>query len=96
MNVSRVAGIFLSLALAAAVAASGAAQAQGKTELLWLGQAGFRIKSPGGKVIVIDPWLRNGPRTPAAYKDPAALGKVDFVLVTHGHVDHLGLSLIHI
>ena len=90
MNVSRVAGIFLSLALAAAVAASGAAQAQGKTELLWLGQAGFRIKSPGGKVIVIDPWLRNGPRTPAAYKDPAALGKVDFVLVTHGHVDHLG------
>jgi L-ascorbate metabolism protein UlaG (beta-lactamase superfamily) len=24
----------------------------GKTELLWLGQAGFRIKTPGGKIIV--------------------------------------------
>jgi len=69
---------------------SGTAQAQNKTELLWLGQAGFRIKTPGGKVIVIDPWLRNGPKAPAQYKDPANLGKVDIVLVTHGHVDHLG------
>jgi L-ascorbate metabolism protein UlaG (beta-lactamase superfamily) len=62
----------------------------GKTEMLWLGQAGFRIKSPGGKVIVIDPWLRNGPKAPAEFKDPAKLGKVDIVLVTHAHVDHLG------
>ena len=64
--------------------------ASGKTELLWLGQASFRIKSPGGKVIVIDPWLTAGPKTPAAYKDLAALGKVDLLLVTHAHVDHLG------
>ena len=61
-----------------------------KTEILWLGQAGFRIKTPGGKVIVIDPWLRAGPRAPAEFKDPAKLGKVDVVLVTHGHGDHLG------
>ena len=66
------------------------ASASGKTELLWLGQASFRIKSPGGKVIVIDPWLTAGPKTPAAYKDLAALGKVDLLLVTHAHVDHLG------
>ena len=65
--------------------------AAGKTELLWLGQASFRITSPGGKVIVIDPWLTGGPKTPAPYKtDLAALGKVDLLLVTHGHVDHLG------
>ena len=65
--------------------------ATGKTELLWLGQASFRITSPGGKVIVIDPWLTGGPKTPAPYKtDLAALGKVDLLLVTHGHVDHLG------
>ena len=80
----------LSLALAAFVMAAGSAQAQGKTEVLWLGQSAFRIKSPGGKVIVVDPWLSNGAKTPAAYKDPAALGKVDLLLVTHGHVDHLG------
>ena len=89
MNLSRVFGVLFVLALAAGCATQPEPKA-GKTELLWLGQAGFRIKSPGGKVIVIDPWLRNGPKAPAAYKDPAALGNVDIVLVTHGHVDHLG------
>ena len=63
----------------------------GKTELLWLGQAGFRIKTPGGRTILIDPWLTNGPKAPSPYKtDLKALGKVDMLLVTHGHVDHLG------
>ena len=67
------------------------APVMGKTELLWLGQAGFRIKTPGGKIIIIDPWVTGGPKTPQPYKgDLAALGKVDLVLVTHGHVDHLG------
>ena len=62
-----------------------------KTEVLWLGQAGFRIKSPGGQTIVIDPWLTGGPKTPAPYKtDISALGKVDLLLVTHAHVDHIG------
>jgi len=72
-------------------AASAPAPALGKTELLWLGQAGFRIKSPGGKIIVIDPWITAGPKTPQPYKsDLSALGKVDLLLVTHAHVDHLG------
>jgi L-ascorbate metabolism protein UlaG (beta-lactamase superfamily) len=63
----------------------------GKTELLWLGQAGFRMTSPGGKNIIIDPWISTGPKAPEAFKkDLSALGKVDFVLVTHAHVDHLG------
>jgi L-ascorbate metabolism protein UlaG (beta-lactamase superfamily) len=62
-----------------------------KTEVLWLGQAGFRIKSPGGQTIVIDPWLTGGPKTPEPYKtDISALGKVDLLLVTHAHVDHIG------
>lgn len=63
----------------------------GKAEFLWLGQASFRIKTPGGKTIVIDPWITGGPKTPAPYKtDIAALGKVDLLLVTHAHVDHIG------
>jgi len=62
-----------------------------KTEMQWLGQAGFKIKTPGGKVLVIDPWISGGPKAPPMYKsDLSALGKVDFLLVTHGHVDHLG------
>ena len=67
------------------------AQQAGKTELLWLGQSSFRIKSPEGKTLVIDPWLSGGPKTPAPYKtDLGALGKVDVLLVSHAHVDHLG------
>ena len=58
-------------------------------EVLWLGHATFRITSPAGKVIVIDPFLTTNPRTPAKYKDLAALGKVDLILLTHGHRDHL-------
>lgn len=62
----------------------------GKTEVLWLGQSATRITTPGGKVIVIDPWLTTNPKTPAAFKQLSALGKVDLILVTHGHADHLG------
>lgn len=75
-------------ALLLAVSAGAAAQA-GKTEVLWLGQASVRITTPGGKVIVIDPWLRTNPKTPASFKQLEALGKVDLVLVTHGHFDHI-------
>jgi len=60
----------------------------GKTEVLWLGQATTRITTPGGKVIVIDPWLTSNPKTPAAFKQLQALGKVDLILVTHAHFDH--------
>jgi len=38
---------------------------------------------------VIDPFLTQNPRTPAKYKDLKALGKVDLILVTHGHQDHV-------
>lgn len=78
-------------ATSVAAAAGAKSERAGKTELLWLGQASFRIKSPGGKTIVIDPWLTGGSKTPAPYKtDLAALGKIDLLLVTHAHVDHLG------
>src|SRR5262245_46713842 len=66
------------------------AQPSGKVELLWLGQAAWKITSPSGKVIVLDPWLKANPKTPADYKDLTKLGKVDLILVTHGHGDHVG------
>lgn len=61
----------------------------GKVEVLWLGQAAVKITSPGGKVIVIDPWLQTNPKTPPEYKKLEALGKVDLILVTHAHFDHM-------
>ena len=65
-----------------------AARAPGKTEVLWVGHATVRIVTPGGKVVVIDPWLGGNPRAPANFKTPESLGKVDLVLVTHAHPDH--------
>lgn len=61
----------------------------GKTELLWLGQSAFRLTTPSGKVIVIDPFLLLNKTTPSQYKDLKNLGKVDLILVTHGHFDHI-------
>ena len=77
------------LAAGVLLLASHATAQSGKTEVLWLGQAAVRITTPGGKVIVIDPWLRTNPKTPAGFKNLEALGKVDLVLVTHGHFDHI-------
>ncbi|MEI6733380.1 MAG: metal-dependent hydrolase [Comamonadaceae bacterium] len=76
----------LSLALTLAGGPSFAQPA--RTEVLWLGQSAFKITSPGGKVIITDPWLRLNPLTPPQYKNLEALGKVDLLLVTHGHLDH--------
>ncbi|MCW5748356.1 MAG: metal-dependent hydrolase [Alphaproteobacteria bacterium] len=78
--------------MAAALLLCGAsAWAQGgKTEVLWLGQSATKITTPGGKVIVIDPFLTQNPKTPAQYKNLDALGKIDIILVTHAHGDHLG------
>jgi len=61
-----------------------------QVEVLWLGHGAFRITSTTGKVIVIDPFLKKNARTPPKYKDLAALGKVDLILITHGHMDHVG------
>ena len=80
---------FLRTLLATATLISASAFAQsGTTEVLWLGQAATRITTPGGKVIMIDPWLTTNPKTPAAFKSIEAIGKVDLILVTHAHFDH--------
>lgn len=69
-------------------AASPAPVTAGKATVQWLGQAATKITTPGGKVIVIDPWLTSNPKTPEAFKRLEALGKVDLILVTHAHFDH--------
>ncbi|AYQ29582.1 MULTISPECIES: metal-dependent hydrolase [unclassified Polaromonas] len=101
LKFSAVSAAFLrGLLLGAAVFATTLASAQnGKTEVLWLGQAAVRITTPTGKVIMIDPWLTTNPKTPANFRTIESVGKVDLILVTHGHFDHFAdapaLSLLN-
>ena len=58
-----------------------------KIKAWWLGHSAFRIESPTGKVIYIDPFLTDNPTTPESMKTP---NDVDYILLTHGHEDHVG------
>ncbi|MFZ1975197.1 MAG: metal-dependent hydrolase [Candidatus Acidiferrales bacterium] len=54
--------------------------------LTWLGHAAFRIDTPSGKVILVDPWIQTNPMCPEANKK---FEHVDTMLITHGHFDHI-------
>jgi L-ascorbate metabolism protein UlaG (beta-lactamase superfamily) len=53
----------------------------------WLGHATFLFTSPGGKRILIEPWVASNPACPDSYKK---VGPLDLILITHGHSDHAG------
>ena len=61
----------------------------GTTQLTYYGHAAFKLVTPSGKVLLIDPWLTN-PNNPTGEEDLAGLERADFILVTHGHFDHVG------
>src|ERR1700689_712368 len=55
------------------------------TRLRWLGHSSLLFDSDGHKVL-IDPFLSGNPAAPLKAEDVPA----DFVLVSHGHGDHIG------
>lgn len=73
----------------AAASAAGARAAAGKTQIEWYGHAAFKITTPTGKVLLLDPWLTN-PLNATGEADVAALSQVDLILISHGHQDHVG------
>jgi L-ascorbate metabolism protein UlaG (beta-lactamase superfamily) len=56
-------------------------------KLTWLGHATFRVETPAGKTVIIDPWVMGNPMCPEPEKK---VKKVDVLLCTHGHGDHIG------
>ena len=56
-------------------------------KLIWLGHATFRIETPAGKTVLVDPWVMGNPMCPESEKK---VRKVDVMLCTHGHFDHIG------
>jgi len=57
------------------------------TELTWLGHSAFRVETPGGKRVYVDPFLHGNPRCPERELEPE---RCDLVVLTHGHGDHVG------
>ena len=55
-------------------------------EITWLGHSTFKIEA-AGKTILIDPWVANNPACPDSQKK---FKKIDLMLCTHGHGDHIG------
>jgi len=56
------------------------------TKFTWYGHACVELVTPGGKVVLLDPWFGN-PTSPRAVGD---VTRCDVMLVSHGHHDHLG------
>jgi len=60
-----------------------------ETQLTWYGHAGFKIKTVTGKILLIDPWVTN-PVFARGKDELTRLDRVDLILLTHGHSDHVG------
>ncbi len=60
------------------------------TQIQLLGHATFKVITPEGKIIIIDPWLIDNPFIPKEYK---VQNQIDIMLITHGHDDHFDLHI---
>lgn len=58
-----------------------------RPKFTWLGHSTVRLDLPSGEVVLIDPWVAGNPSCP---DDAKKLDRLDAILITHGHYDHLG------
>ncbi len=55
-------------------------------KLTWLGHSTFRVETPEGKTLYIDPWIAGNPMCPDSEKN---VKRADVLICTHGHFDHI-------
>jgi len=55
-------------------------------KLTWLGHATFLAQTPEGAKVLVDPWVAGNPACPESLKQ---FDRVDVMLITHGHFDHI-------
>ena len=53
--------------------------------ITWLGHSAFRLRTPGGKELLFDPWYTGNPSFPPSARPKQA----DLILISHGHSDHI-------
>jgi L-ascorbate metabolism protein UlaG (beta-lactamase superfamily) len=59
------------------------------TTISWLGHGTFHIATPGGKKLLLDPWVDTNPACPDEWKRRVREDGLDAIFISHGHFDHV-------
>ncbi|HET7396836.1 MAG TPA: metal-dependent hydrolase [Gammaproteobacteria bacterium] len=84
--------LFLACSIGMLVFFQAGASGRDVTTLTWYGHSAFKIVTPSGHVLLLDPWITN-PSNKNGKQDLDSIKKADYILLTHGHFDHVGDSV---